>query len=103
MDRNLHKSGVDWACGYMNLKIVESHTEKGERVRFHVSDVFLPSPPDVLGIDAEDAEMEGRVIDFSDLGSRRQFFAVIEVVQKHKVVVAAEKLVPAKGPWATDI
>ena len=76
----------------MNLRVVESHTEKGGRVRFRVSDVFLPNPPDLPGTDPDD-EIEGRVIGFSDLGARRHFFAVIEIVQKHTVVVATDKLV----------
>ena len=80
----------------MNLTPVESRTEKGTRVKFRLADVFLPNPPSVLGIDAEDDEVEGRVIDFSDLGSRRQFFAVIEIVQKRTVVVATDRLMPAK-------
>lgn len=81
----------------MTLRVAESHTEKGARVRFRVSDVFLPNPPEVLGLDAEDDEMEGQVIDFSDLGSCRQFFAVVEIVRKNTVVVAIDKLVPLKG------
>jgi len=82
----------------MNSKAVERPTEKGTRVRFRISDVFLPDPPTVLGASAEDEEIEGRVIDFSDLGARRQFFAVIEVVQKQTVVVAIDKLVQTYDP-----
>ena len=79
----------------MNLEILERHTEKGAQVRFRVSDVFLPNPPDVLGMDVDD-EIEGRVIDFSDLGSRRQYFAVVEIVRKHTVVVATDRLASTK-------
>lgn len=80
----------------MTLRVAESHTEKGDRVKFRVTDVFLPNPPEVLGLDAEDDEIEGQVIDFSDLGSSRQFFAVVEVVRKKTVVVATDKLAPVK-------
>jgi hypothetical protein len=82
----------------MNPRAMESQTRKGARVRFRISDVFLPNQPDVLRFDPGDEEIEGQVIDFSDLGANRQFFAVIEIVQKQTVVVAIDKLKLAREP-----
>lgn len=98
MARNLHQSDIAGASRLMNSRAVESQTRKGARVRFRISDVFLANPPDVLRVNPGDEEIEGQVIDFSDLGATRQFFAVIEIVQKQTVVVAINRLVPTRDP-----
>jgi hypothetical protein len=78
---------------HMNSHAVENHTLKGAKVRFRISDVFLPNPPELLRVNPGDEEIEGQIVDFSDLGTNRQFFAVIEIVRKQTVVVATNKLV----------
>jgi hypothetical protein len=74
-----------WAKG-------RSSTEKGDKVSFRVSDVFLPEAEELRGAWAETAEVGGTVVDFSDSGSASRVFAVVEVVQRHTVVVPVEKL-----------
>jgi hypothetical protein len=59
-------------------------------VRFRVSDVFLPSAEDLIV--APETEMEGTIVNFSDSGTKRRVFAVIEVVTRRTVVVSVEKL-----------
>jgi hypothetical protein len=39
-----------------------------------------------------DSEVEGTIIDFSDSGSKPRAFAVIELVEKHTVIVPVTEL-----------
>jgi hypothetical protein len=73
-------------------------TREGDRVRFHLSDVFLPTPEEVSALSTADAEMEGTIISFSDSGAKLNYFAVVDVVRKQSVVVAVDKLnvIPAE-------
>jgi hypothetical protein len=68
----------------------EADTRKGDRVSFERSDVFLPSPEELLPAPAE--EIEGVVIGFSDSGTQSRVYALVEVVQRQEVVVPIEKL-----------
>jgi len=72
-------------------------TEKGARVRFRVSDVFLPHPEELLKtlFEDADAEAEGAIVDFSDSGTKRDAFAVVEVDSGQTWVVPVQKLRPA--------
>ena len=65
---------------------------KKDWVRFRVSDVFLPSPEDLLHVPLADREIEGTIVDFSDSGLKLRAFAVVEVVNGRTMVVAVEKL-----------
>jgi hypothetical protein len=69
-------------------------TQKGSHVRFHLADVFLPSVAELHAVLGEEEELEGTVVDFSDSGSRRGAFAVVqlEVVVKRTAIVPVEKL-----------
>jgi hypothetical protein len=67
-------------------------TDKGTRVRFRVSDVFLPNPEELLKALFGDTEMEGTIVDFSDSGAKRDAFAVVEVDSGQTWVVPAQKL-----------
>jgi len=69
-------------------------TEKGARVRFRMSDVFLPSAEGLSDAPSADAEMEGVIVDFSDSGPRRDAFAVVELDDGKTMVVPIEKVVP---------
>jgi len=69
-------------------------TDKGARVRFRISDVFLPSPEELLS--SAETETEGAIVDFSDSGSRRHAFAVVEAENGQTLVIPVEKLRPAK-------
>jgi hypothetical protein len=61
-------------------------------VRFRVSDAFLPSAEELHGLASPDESLEGTVVDFSDSGSRLRYFAVVDVITRHAVVVPVEKL-----------
>ena len=67
----------------------------GDKVRFQLSDVFLPNPDEVMVPPPLTAEMEGTVIGFSDSGEKRRAFAVVEVVRTQTVVVPVDRLGPA--------
>jgi hypothetical protein len=69
-----------------------SPTEKGDKVSFRVSDVFLPDAGEVRATWADTAQVEGTIVDFSDSGSASRVFAVVEVLQRHTVVVPVAKL-----------
>lgn len=67
-------------------------TEKGDKVVFRISDVFLPSTEELRATWADKAEVEGTIVDFSDSGSVSRMFAVVEVLQRRTVVVPVAKL-----------
>ena len=69
-----------------------SSTEKGDHVSFRVGDVFLPNAQELTAMWADATEVEGTIVDFSDSGSAFRVFAVVEVIQKHTVVVPVERL-----------
>jgi len=55
-------------------------------------DVFLPDAEELRATWADTAELEGTIVDFSDSGSTSREFAVVEVLQRHAVVVPVAKL-----------
>ena len=67
-------------------------TDKGERVRFRISDVFLPSPEDLPSPPSAEVETEGAIVDFSDSGTRQRAFAVVELDDGQTMVVPVEKI-----------
>jgi hypothetical protein len=67
-------------------------TRAGDKVRFYLADVFLPSPDEIRRTFCDLEEMEGVVTDFSDSGNVPKAFAVVEVIQKLTMVVPVEKL-----------
>ena len=67
-------------------------TQAGDKVRFRISDVFLPSPESVLLAPLPEEELEGTVVDFSDSGQKARVFALVDVVRRQTVVVPVEKL-----------
>lgn len=71
----------------------------GDRVRFLISDVFLPSPETVFAPPPAEVEVEGTVVAFSDSGHTARAFVVVDVVRKQAVVVPVEKVVtvPSSG------
>ncbi|MBS1856627.1 MAG: hypothetical protein JST11_14760 [Acidobacteria bacterium] len=68
----------------------------GSLVSFRISDVYLPDPGDVLARLTEANIVVGRVIEFSDCGTAKNAFAVVELREGQTVIVAVEKLVGAK-------
>lgn len=71
-----------------------SPTEKGDKVTFRMSDVFLPDAEELRTPWTETGEAEGTVVDFSDSGNASRVFAVVEVLQRQTVVVPVAKLKP---------
>ena len=61
-------------------------------MRFRVSDVFLPSPEELPTEPSQSAEMEGKIVDFSDSGLQVRVFAVVDVGGDQSVVVPVKKL-----------
>jgi len=57
-----------------------------------MSDVFLPSPEEVLPRMVLTDEVEGTVVGFSDSGVEPRAFAVVEVVRRQEVIVPVDKL-----------
>jgi hypothetical protein len=71
---------------------MERETQVGDTVRFLVSDVFLPGPGNVFVAPSSETQLEGRVIDFSDSGSKSRAFAVVEVVRTQMLVVPIDRV-----------
>lgn len=68
------------------------NTRAGDKVRFRVADVFLPSPGGALPANEEETVLEGTIVDFSDSGLKSRFFAVVEVVRTQSLIVPVEKV-----------
>jgi hypothetical protein len=67
-------------------------TGKGDRVNFRIADAFLPDPETLREIFSDTAELEGTIVDFSDSGQDSRAFALVEVIQRHVVVLPVKKL-----------
>jgi hypothetical protein len=67
-------------------------TQVGDKVRFSVSDIFLPDSENVFVVAPGEVEVQGTVVSFSDSGPTPRMFAVVEVVRRQTVVVPIEKL-----------
>lgn len=59
---------------------------------FRMSEVFLPVAEELFKPLSRESEVEGTIIDFSDSGTKPRAFAVVEVVEKHTVVVPVSEL-----------
>ena len=67
-------------------------TRKGDRVTFRIADAFLPDAEALRATFSESSELEGTVVDFSDSGEASRVFALVEVIQRHTVVLPVDKL-----------
>jgi hypothetical protein len=72
--------------------VKEISTNKGARVRFRISDVFLPSLEELGLAPPPETEVEGAIVLFSDSGLNRHAFAVVELDTEETMVVPVEKL-----------
>ena len=87
----------------------EENTRVGDRVRFSLTDVFLPEPQPSDAHSAEapadESELEGAILGFSDSGPLPKFFAVIGTAQKGTVVVPVDKmqLEPDENPGGKEL
>jgi hypothetical protein len=77
-------------------------TRVGDKVRFSVSDVFLPQPEGVFIAAPDETEVEGTIVDFSDSGSKPRAFAVVDVVRRQTVIIPAEKVKPVNAQSGDD-
>jgi hypothetical protein len=64
----------------------------GDRVRFRVSDVFLPEPAEVLANLTPDVEANGVVVEFSDSGSSPRVYAVVRITAQQSVLLPVGSL-----------
>src|SRR5271157_1908861 len=67
-------------------------TLAGDKVQFHLADVFLPAAEEIRHAFFDLDEIEGTITDFSDSGSVPKAFAVVEVILRQTMVVPVEKL-----------
>ncbi len=67
-------------------------TQVGDKVRFSVTDVFLPGQEMVVAPLPAETRLEGTIVDFSDAGTEACVFAVVDVVRRETVVIPVEKL-----------
>lgn len=70
----------------------EDETRRGDRVRFRLSNAFLPEAESVLKALSLDTEVDGSITDFSDSGAEANAFALVKVVRQVTVVVACGNL-----------
>jgi hypothetical protein len=62
-------------------------------VHFRVGDVYMPDPQAVLCELYGDDLLQGRVLDYSDSGARREAFAVVSVEGvKQPVIVPVDRI-----------
>jgi hypothetical protein len=73
-------------------------TQAGDKVRFLVSDIFLPGRDALVVAPPGQTELEGTIVNFSDSGQKEQFFALVEIVKTQSVVIAVDKLVTIPQP-----
>ncbi len=59
----------------------------GDRVRFRISDAFLPEPAEVLASLTVEAETNGVIVEFSDSGNSPRAYAVVQISAQQKVVI----------------
>ncbi len=64
----------------------------GDRVRFRISDVFLPEPLEVLAKLTTDVETNGVVVEFSDSGSSPRAYAVVQISPQQAVLLPVSAL-----------
>ena len=65
----------------------QPHELRNRRIHFHISDVYVPEPAEILRELHGHDLLQGRVVDFSDRGSDRHAFAVVEVAGLSNLVV----------------
>ena len=63
-------------------------------MRFRIADIYLPGAAELWAAPADETELEGTIVDFSDSGRAPQAFAVVEVVRSQTVIVPIGKLRP---------
>jgi len=80
------------ASGASKFILRSCPTDKGARVLFRISDVFLPGPEELPSGLVDDTEREGAIVGFSDSGPKHHAFAVVELDDGQKMVVPVEKL-----------
>ena len=57
-----------------------------------MSDAFVPDPEAIRAAFSDVSEVEGTVVSFSDSGTVRKAFALVEVTRKQTVIVPVEKI-----------
>jgi len=91
-----------WQAFSARRRLGDTHTQPGDKVRFLVSDVFLPSPGVLSAIAEDETQLEGTVLSFSDSGQKPRFFAVVEVRRTHALVVPVERMNVVKSSEGQD-
>ena len=67
-------------------------TRKGDRVRFHRADIFLPDTSEIGTARSGGEDLEGTVVGFSDSGDVAHAFAIVEITMVQSAIVRVEKL-----------
>lgn len=68
------------------------------RVRFRISDVYIPEPEEVLNELYGNSLLQGEVMDFTDAGPRQHRYIVVKVKDvKGSLIVPVEKVVVLKS------
>lgn len=71
---------------------MDSAAQIGNRVSFHISDVYLPEPSEVLAHLTPELEANGVIVEFSDSGSSRQAYAVVRLTAEQSVLLPVTAL-----------
>lgn len=69
-----------------------SRVEIGDRVTFHICDVFLPEPAEVLAALTPDVEANGVVVEFSDSGGSPRAYALVRITAHQSVLLPVAAL-----------
>jgi hypothetical protein len=70
----------------------------GDWVAFRIRDIYLPNESEATSDPAEDVMLMGRIRAFSDSGSDKDFFAVVEIAAERCVIVPVERLSKIDSP-----
>ncbi|HEX7362536.1 MAG TPA: hypothetical protein VF283_18745 [Bryobacteraceae bacterium] len=86
------RDGARIACAIQQAINMDSAAQIGNRVSFHISDVYLPEPSEVLAHLTPELEANGVIVEFSDSGSSRQAYAVVRLTAEQSVLLPVTAL-----------
>lgn len=71
---------------------VQASAQIGDRVSFHVADVYLPEPSEVLANLTPEVETNGVIVEFSDSGTNLRAYAVVRITAQQSVLLPVAAL-----------
>lgn len=79
---------LEWAIRMEHARTVHV----GDRVSFHMADVYLPEASEVLAKLTPEVEMNGVVVEFSDSGNYPSAYALVRITEHQSVLLPVTAL-----------